>query len=177
MHASFQKLKPLVIAKVANIQVNSLETGKGEKYFDVLWKLYLSISLVIRQKGKSHDGGNKKTKHAKFSKKQTCLTLWCAHVCVRFAPWYAHIRVRIREQEISVFSENLACFVFLLAPSWDSPFCLITNKFSNFECIAIIKKRKEFQKWGNNLTHLIYLIRDLEINLTKLSMKSAMSIN
>ena len=75
MHASFQKLKPLVIAKVANIQMNSLETVKEEKYFDVSWKLYLSISLVIRQKGKSHDGGNKKTKHAKFSKKQICLTL------------------------------------------------------------------------------------------------------
>ena len=26
------------------------------------------------------------------------------------------------------FSENLACFVFLKHPFWDSPFCLITNK-------------------------------------------------
>ena len=28
------------------------------------------------------------------------------------------------------FLENLACFVFVLPPFWDSPFCLITDKFS-----------------------------------------------
>ena len=27
------------------------------------------------------------------------------------------------------FSENLACFVFLKHPFWDSPFCLITDVF------------------------------------------------
>ena len=27
------------------------------------------------------------------------------------------------------FSENLACFVFLKHPFWDSPFCLITDEF------------------------------------------------
>ena len=42
-------------------------------------------SLVIRQKGESQNGGNKKIKHAKFSEKQTFLI-----------PWYAHVRVRIR---------------------------------------------------------------------------------
>ena len=31
-------------------------------------------SSVIRQKGKSQNGGNKKTKHAKFSEKRTFLT-------------------------------------------------------------------------------------------------------
>ena len=30
---------------------------------------------VIRQKGESQNGGNKKTKHAKFSEKRTFLTL------------------------------------------------------------------------------------------------------
>ena len=34
------------------------------------------ISLVIRQKGKSQNGGNKKAKHAKFSEKGTFLTPW-----------------------------------------------------------------------------------------------------
>ena len=29
------------------------------------------------------------------------------------------------------FSENLACFVFLKHPFWDSPFCLITDKSQN----------------------------------------------
>ena len=32
------------------------------------------ISLVIRQKGESKNGGNKKTKHPKFSEKRTFLT-------------------------------------------------------------------------------------------------------
>ena len=31
-------------------------------------------SLVIGQKGESQNGGNKKTKHAKFSEKRTFLT-------------------------------------------------------------------------------------------------------
>ena len=29
------------------------------------------------------------------------------------------------------FSENLACFVFLKRPFWDSPFCLITDELGN----------------------------------------------
>ena len=29
------------------------------------------------------------------------------------------------------FSENLACFVFLKHPFWDSPYCLVTNKVSS----------------------------------------------
>ena len=33
-----------------------------------------SKSLAIRQKGESQNGGNKKTKHAKFPKKLTFLT-------------------------------------------------------------------------------------------------------
>ena len=34
------------------------------------------------------------------------------------------------------FSENLACFVFLKHPFWDSPFCLITNEFT----VNLLKK-------------------------------------
>ena len=55
----------------------------------------------------------KKTKHAKFSEKQTFLTHWHG----------LHIGVRN-----VLFSENL-CFVFLKHPFWDSPFCLITDVF------------------------------------------------
>ena len=29
-----------------------------------------------------------------------------------------------------VFTENMACFVFLLPPFWDSPFCLITDELA-----------------------------------------------
>ena len=34
--------------------------------------IYICISLVIRQKGESQDTCFKKTKHSKFSEKQTC---------------------------------------------------------------------------------------------------------
>ena len=44
-----------------------------------------SNSSVIWQKVESQNGGNKNTKHAKFSEKRTF-----------FTPWYAHVRVRIR---------------------------------------------------------------------------------
>ena len=37
-----------------------------------------AISFVIRQKGEYHNGGNKKTKYAKFYEKQTLLTPWYA---------------------------------------------------------------------------------------------------
>ena len=33
------------------------------------------------------------------------------------------------------FSEILACFVFLLPPFWDSPFCLITDEFGSDEVV------------------------------------------
>ena len=70
---------------------------------------------VIRQKSECQNGCFKKTKHTKFAEKRTF-----------FAPWYAHVRVRnVR------FSGNLACFVFLKHPFWDSPFCLITDEISS----------------------------------------------
>ena len=74
----------------------------------VLWRpLRHRKTSIIRQNGKSQNGCFKKTKHVKFSGKRTFLT-----------PWYKHVR----------FSENLACFVFLKHPFWDSPFCLIIDE-------------------------------------------------
>ena len=66
-------------------------------------------SKVIRQKGESQSGGNKKTKYAKFLTPHT----------------YHGVR-NVR------FSANFAYFVFLLPPFWDSPFCLITDDFAFF---------------------------------------------
>ena len=43
----------------------------------------INKSPVIRQKGESQNGCFKKTKHAKFSEKQTFLT-----------PWYVRVRIR-----------------------------------------------------------------------------------
>ena len=69
--------------------------------------IYYMMASVIRQKGESQNGGNKKAKYAKFSEKRTCA--------------YQGVR-NVR------FLETLACFAFLLPLFWDLPFCLITNK-------------------------------------------------
>ena len=73
-------------------------------------------------------GGNKKAKHDKFSKKGAFLT-----------PWYAHVRTcAYQGVKNFCFSENLAYFVFLKHPFWDSPFCLITDKITFFLRSTII---------------------------------------
>ena len=75
-------------------------------------------SSLIRQKGECENGCFKKTKHAKFFKKRTFLT-----------PWYAHVRTCAYQGVRNVrFLENLAYFIFLKHPFWDSPFCLITDQ-------------------------------------------------
>ena len=61
---------------------------------------------VVRQKCQSQNGGNKETKHAKFSN-------------------ILGEEGRVRN---ICFSKNLARFAFLLHPFWDSYFCLITDK-------------------------------------------------
>ena len=70
------------------------------------------ISSVTRQKGESQNGCFKKTKHAKFSEKTNI----------------SFLLIRTRQEVRNVrFTENLACFVFLKHPFWDSPFSLITT--------------------------------------------------
>ena len=59
------------------------------------------ISSVISQRGKSRSGCYKKTKHAKFSKKPKFL-----------ATWYAHVRVRMKGQQMLVFGKfGVLCFL------------------------------------------------------------------
>ena len=48
---------------------------------------FVDKSSVIRQKGESQNGGNKKSKHAKFSEKRTFLTPWYAHVSITEHIW------------------------------------------------------------------------------------------
>ena len=70
-----------------------------------------------KAKGRFQNGCFKKTKHAKFSEKQTFLTTdKHMYMCVS---WVRNVR----------FWENLACFVFLKHTFSDSPFCLITDVF------------------------------------------------
>ena len=62
--------------------------------------------LVIRQKGKSQNGGNKKAKHAKFSEKQTFLP--------PDTPTY--VRMLIRGQKIFVFRKIWRALLFCYLP-------------------------------------------------------------
>ena len=82
---------------------------------------------------------SKKQSTPNIPKKQTFLT-----------PWYAHVR-KIR------FSENLACFVFLEHPFWDSPFYLITDDLRLF-------KRKASKFWQLSSSFL-------QVNLESRNMK------
>ena len=71
------------------------------------------FSTATSQKGKSQNGCYKKTKHAKFSEKQTFFTPYqgVRNVC---------------------FLENLTYFVFLYHPFWDLPFCFVTDNLVHF---------------------------------------------
>ena len=82
-----------------------------------VWAVSDAISSVIWQKSESQNLCFKKTKHAKVPKKREFLTPWHAHICT--CPYQGVRNVRV--------SENLAFFVFLKHPLWDSPFCLITD--------------------------------------------------
>ena len=99
---------------------------------------------VIRQKGESQNGCFKKTKYAKFSEKQTVLTPWYAHILKQTCSWTLSVVRMCAYQGVRNvrFSENLACFVFLKHPFWDSPFCLITDEVGHsIECILSGQQR------------------------------------
>ena len=70
------------------------------------WFVRSDKSSVIRQKGESQNGCFKKKQANKIFRKTNI-----PHPLIR-----THAR------------ENLACFVFLKHPFWDSPFCLITDE-------------------------------------------------
>ena len=74
----------------------------------------MNTSSVVRQKGESQNGGNKKQTTRNFPKNK------------HFLPPDTHISYqRVRNVR---FSKNSACFAFLLPPFWDLPFCLITDE-------------------------------------------------
>ena len=82
----------------------------------IIWKLSECIkSSLIRQKCESQNGCFKKTKQAKFSKKQIFLTPW--YMCVSRSKKY-------------FFFGKFGVLCFLKHPFWDSSFWLITDVFS-----------------------------------------------
>ena len=79
----------------------------------LIWVKFKFVIFVIL----FQNGGNKKTKHAKFAEKTNISyplihTLMCPYQGVRNVP----------------FLENFECFVFLLPPSRDSPFASLPRK-------------------------------------------------
>ena len=94
---------------------------------------YQQISSVKRQKGKSQDGCNKKVSYPL--------------ICIR--------TFHVHEGR---FWENLACFIFLLHSSWDSPFCLITDNITRKNCtIGCVYKhpKRPIQKVSNILMPIL----------------------
>ena len=101
---------------------------------------FLSAKIVgIKSKGRISKGCFKKTKHAKFSDKQIFLSFW-------------YLRERIRGVRHVCFLENLASFVFLKHPFWDSHFWLVTDKTWSLittlnqcnwkmQCLGVIQKK------------------------------------
>ena len=57
---------------------------------------------VIRKKGESQNGGNKKTKHAKFSEKQIFITPWYAQV---------HVETKLETEKISPSQHQRCVYV------------------------------------------------------------------
>ena len=86
------------------------------------WVLATSFkSSVIRQKGESQNGGNKKIKHAKFSKNWTFLT-----------PWYADVRARIRGKKCLFFWKIWRAFFSCYLRFEILPFALSPTKYPWF---------------------------------------------
>ena len=100
-------------------------------------------SLVIRQKGEFQNGCFQKAKHAKFSEKRTFLT-----PLIR-GKWHG---VNVR------FSENLACFAFLLPPFWHSPFCLITDVMWSTEVNSWLNKQERTGRWHFRNLFLVFVL-------------------
>ena len=95
------------------------------------YRLKNCISSAIRQKGEFQNWCCKKTKHAKFSEKRAFLTSWYACTSA-----YQGIR-------IVLFSENLACFIFLKHPFWDLSFCPVTEDIHCHSFITVFLLQHE----------------------------------
>ena len=109
-----------------------------------MWKVNVisnQSSSVLEQKGESQNWGNKKTNHAKFSKKRTFFTPIGTRTC-------AYQGVRNNQ-----FLESLACFIFLLLPFCDFLFCLITEEFTSLKMFNPYCP-ESFQKFCQNKNYL-----------------------
>ena len=113
-----KKLEKWLVPKRLNKKICIIQ----RRIYNIVKQLKVKVkSSVIREKGESQNGCFKKTKHVKFSEKRTF-----------FTTWYAQVRAYQGIENVR-FLKNLACFVFLKHPFWDSPFCLIADEvFDSF---------------------------------------------
>ena len=117
---------------------------------------------VIRQKRESQNGVFQKNKARQIFRKTNISyslvrTRKCAYQGVRNVP----------------FSENLAFFVFLKHPFWDSPFCLITidcrywySQIASYASCSNNKGKSNSFKRQHNCRHLF----DIDIYMTYIFM-------
>ena len=79
-----------------------------------------------RQKDETQNGGNRKTRHAKFSEKRTF-----------FTSWYAQVRMRITEWVMFVF-RKICCALFSCYLSFEiHPFALLPMKWCFCEHLSL----------------------------------------
>ena len=88
---------------------------------------------VIRQKGESQNGCFKKTK-PNFLK-----SISYSLICTRTSAYQGVKNV--------CFSQNLACFIFLKHPFWDSPFYFITDEINKNVKGKILLRKIWQQLW------------------------------
>ena len=127
--------------------------GAFAKITDVFQPLTIFAENFVGNKAKGLISKRvfQKTKHGKFSEKRTF-----------FTPWYAHaIFVCVRTRNVR-FSENLACFVSLKHPFWDSPFYLITDDLSfdvwqSSDCAC-----RDYTAWKNTEFFLVIIFPHLD---------------
>ena len=130
-------LDPRILQIICNILIQ----------FCVLKTSLIFNSSVIRQKGESQNGSFKKKNLSKFSEKGTFLT-----------PWYAHVRVRIREWETFVFRK-----IWFALFSWNTrleirPFALLpTNSELFFNAVFLWKIGIWLDTTGHTLPKVILL--------------------
>ena len=88
-----------------------------------------SYSSVIRQEGESQNGGYKKIKLAKFSKKF-------------FTHWYSHMRVRIRGYQIFAVRKVLRALFYRNTRFEIRPFASLSTYSIIFYAVIVIKNMK-----------------------------------
>ena len=140
-----------------------------EEAHDIFVQVAESIkkSLVIRQKGKSQNGGNKKTKHAKVLKKEHFL-LHDTRMCAFLTPWYAYVRISYpmirvcahflpHDTPLCAFLTPWYAYVWLLGGKQYSffgkfsVFCFLVNSVLRFALVPYYQRNRIINRFLANV--------------------------